>query len=100
MARKTIVVWLVALAFAPFCPVEAQQPNKIPRIGWLGAARTSSPRIEAFRQGLHELGYAEGKNIFIEYRYAEGKLDRLPALAAELMRLKLDVIVTGSPQAT
>ena len=69
MARKTIiVVWLVALAFAPFCPVEAQQPKKIPRIGWLGAARTSSPRIEAFRQGLHELGYAEGKNIAIEYR--------------------------------
>src|SRR6516225_8155923 len=101
MDRKTIiVVWLVALAFAPFCPVEAQQPKKAPRIGWLGAARTSAPRMEAFRQGLHELGYAEGKNIFIEYRYAEGKLDQLPALAADLVRLNVDVIVAGSPQVT
>ena len=80
--------------------VEAQQPKKAPRIGWLGAARTSAPRMEAFRQGLHELGYAEGKNIFIEYRYAEGKLDQLPALAADLVRLNVDVIVAGSPQVT
>ena len=57
-------------------------------------------RIEAFRQGLRELGYVEGKNIVIEYRYAEGKLDRLPALAAELVRLKVDVIVTAGPTAT
>ena len=54
-------------------------------------------RIEAFRQGLRELGYVEGKNIVIEWRYAEGKLDRLPALAAELVRLKVDVIVTAGP---
>jgi len=91
-----LFILLIALRLS----VDAQQPKNIPRIGWLGAARTSSPRIEAFRQGLHELGYAEGKNIFIEYRYAEGKLDRLPALAAELVRLKVDVIVAGSPQAT
>jgi putative ABC transport system substrate-binding protein len=57
-------------------------------------------RIEAFRQGLRELGYAEGKNIIIEYRHAEGKLDRLPALAAELVRLKVDIIVTGGEPAT
>ena len=57
-------------------------------------------RIEAFRQGLRELGYVEGKNIVIEWRYAEGKPDRLPALAAELVRLKVDVIVTGGPKAT
>jgi putative ABC transport system substrate-binding protein len=57
-------------------------------------------RVEAFRQGLRELGYAEGKNIVIEYRYAEEKLDRLPALAAELVRLNVDVIVTGGPQVT
>ncbi len=57
-------------------------------------------RHEAFRQGLRELGYVEGKNIVIEYRYAEGKLDRLPALAAELVRLKVDIIVTAGPTPT
>ena len=65
---------------------------------WLsnGATRDGqAARIEAFRQGLRELGYVEGKNIVIEYRYAEGNLDRLPGLAAELVRLKIDVIVTG-----
>ena len=59
-----------------------------------------SARIEAFRQGLRELGYVEGKNIVIEWRYAEGKLDRLPALAAELVRLKVDIIVSGGATAT
>ena len=81
---------------------EAQQPTKIPRIGYLAGASppVNSARIEAFRQGLRELGYVEGKNIVIEWRYAEGKLDRLPALAAELVRLKVDVIVTAGPTAT
>src|SRR5215470_12077715 len=100
MKTETTVVILCAMLLALGVPARAQQPKKVPRIGWLGAARTSSSRIEAFRQGLHELGYAEGKNIFIEYLYAEGKLDRLPALAAELVRLKVDVIVTASSQAT
>jgi len=59
-----------------------------------------SARTEAFRQGLRELGYVEGKNIFIEWRYADGKLDRLPSLAAELVRFKVDVIVTGGSSAT
>src|SRR5215471_9087029 len=95
-----MIVCLVAATLLSASFVEAQQTKKIPRIAWLGAARTSSSRIEAFRQGLHELGYAEGKNIVIEYRYAEGKLDRLPALAADLVRLNVDLIVTGSPQAT
>ena len=82
--------------------VEAQQPTKIPRIGYLIVSSLSaiSARIEAFRQGLRELGYVEGKNIVIEWRYAEGKLDRLPALAAELVRLKVDIIVSAGPQAT
>jgi putative ABC transport system substrate-binding protein len=82
--------------------VEAQQPTKIPRIGYLVGSSLSalSPRIEAFRQGLRELGYVEGKNIIIEWRSAEGKLDRLPALAAELLRLKVDIIVTAGPSAT
>ena len=77
----------------------AQQPKKVPRIGYLSATSPSvnPTRIEAFRQGLRELGYVEGKNIIIEWRYAEGKLDRVKELAADLVRLKVDVIVTGGP---
>jgi len=100
MNRNILSVAVCALVLGLSVRAEAQQPKKIPRIGWIGAARTSAPRMEAFRQGLHELGYAEGKNIVIEYRYAEGKLDRLPALAADLVHLKVDVIVAGSPQVT
>jgi putative tryptophan/tyrosine transport system substrate-binding protein len=75
----------------------AQQPKKVPRIGFLLAPSRSalSERVEAFRQGLRELGYVEGQNIVIEYRYAEGKFDRLPDLAADLARLKVDVIVAA-----
>jgi ABC-type uncharacterized transport system substrate-binding protein len=97
-----ILIWLLAtllLTTAP--PVEAQQPGKIPRIGYLAASSaTDQARIDAFRHGLRELGYEEGKNIVIEHRYAEGKRDRLPALAAELVRLKVDVIFTGGANAT
>jgi len=91
-----------AMLFALCSSAEAQQPAKVPRIGYLAGPSLSSmsARTEAFRQGLRELGYVEGKNIVMEYRYAEGKLDRLPALAAELVRLKLDVIVTGGPTPT
>jgi putative ABC transport system substrate-binding protein len=79
----------------------AQQPKKIHRIGFLTNSPSVFPgRIEAFRQGLRELGYVEGKSIVIEWRYAEGKLDRLPPLAAELVDLKLDVIVSGGPTPT
>jgi ABC-type uncharacterized transport system substrate-binding protein len=80
---------------------EAQQSaGKFLRIGYLstGSGTTDAPRIEAFRQGLRELGYVEGKNINIEYRYAEGGSERLPELAEELVRLKVDVIVApGTP---
>src|SRR5262245_963750 len=81
---------------------EGQKPKKVPRIVYLDAPTRDvlSARIEAFRQGLRELGYVEGKNIIIENRYAEGKLDSLPALAAELVRLKVDIIVTAGPIAT
>jgi len=84
------------LLTAPFA--QAQQPARIPRIGILIPASASffSARVEALRQRLRELGYVEGKNIVIEYRYAEGKLERLPELAVELVRLKVDVIVTVS----
>jgi ABC-type uncharacterized transport system substrate-binding protein len=101
MKKKITVLTLCAMLFALCFPAEAQQPTKIPRIGYLGATSpsTSSARIEAFRQGLRELGYVEGKNIVIEWRHHEGKLDRLPALAAELVRLKVDIIVTVGPPA-
>jgi len=81
---------------------EAQQPAKVPRIGLLTPTSPSdaAPWRQAFRLGLRDLGWVEGKNISIEYRYAEGKIDRLPDLAAELVRLKVDIIVTGfSPDA-
>jgi ABC-type uncharacterized transport system substrate-binding protein len=102
MRKNVIRLTLCAMLLALCLSAEAQQPAKIPRIGFLGVPPrfAISERIEAFRQGLRDLGYVEGKNIGIEWRYAEGKLDRLPALAAELVRLKTDVIVTAGPQAT
>jgi putative ABC transport system substrate-binding protein len=89
---------LLALGF----PTEAQQAKKVPRIGYLSSTSPSAgaSRIEAFRQGLRDLGYIEGENLVIEWRYAEGKLDRLPALAAELVRLNVDIILSASPPVT
>jgi putative tryptophan/tyrosine transport system substrate-binding protein len=97
MRSKITVLTLCAMLFALCVSAGAQQPGKVPRIGYLTGATPDGQlhRIEAFRQGLRELGYEEGKNIVIEYRYAELKPDRVPALAAELVRLKVDVIVTG-----
>ena len=98
-----IFVWLLAIIpLTAALPTEAQQPTKVPRIGYLSgnSASSESARIEAFRQGLRELGHVEGKSIVIEYRYADGKLDRVPALAAELVHLKVDVIVTGGSGST
>jgi putative ABC transport system substrate-binding protein len=82
--------------------VQAQQPTKIPRIGFLtaGSPSTIPARIEAFRLGLRELGYVEDKNMVIEWRFGEGKLDRLPALVAELVRLKVDVILSAGAAVT
>jgi ABC-type uncharacterized transport system substrate-binding protein len=95
-----ILVTVIPLAVAVIA--EAQQPTKVPRIGFLtgGSPTQISARTEALHQGLRDLGYMEGKNIVIEWRFAEGKLDRLSALAAELARLKVDAIITGGPQAT
>jgi putative ABC transport system substrate-binding protein len=102
MKRKITVLTLGAMLYALCLPAQAQQPTKTPRIGFLSASSAAplSSRIEAFRQGLRELGYGEGKNILIDWRFAEGKPDRLSELAAELVRLKVDVIVTGGPQST
>jgi putative ABC transport system substrate-binding protein len=81
---------------------EAQQPKKVPLVGYLAGSSVSIQKrnVDAFGQGLRELGYVEGKNIFLEYRWAEAKFDRLPALAAELVSLKADVIVTAGTQPT
>jgi len=100
--KRVISLALGAMLLALCLPVEAQQPTKIPRIGLLTATSLSAvaDRTEAFRRGLRDLGYVEGKNIFIEYRWAEGKTERLHDLAAELIRLKVDVIVTSGPAAT
>jgi putative ABC transport system substrate-binding protein len=99
MTKKIFIVVLGAMLLALCFPAAAQQAARIPRIGILfgSSASSFSARIEAFRQRLRELGYVEGKNILIEHRYAEGKLERLPNLAAELVRLKVDVIVTAGP---
>jgi putative tryptophan/tyrosine transport system substrate-binding protein len=93
-----VVVVLLAVDVMAY----AQQPTKVPRIGFLtlNSSSTFSACDEAFRQGLISVGYIEGKNIVIEWRSAEGKLDRLPALAAELLRLKIDIIVTAGEPAT
>jgi putative tryptophan/tyrosine transport system substrate-binding protein len=87
MARKLSIFIFVTVILASVLFAHAQQLTKNPRIGYLSAGGRSSGtgRLETFRQGLRELGYVEGKNIIIEYRNAEGKLDRLPALAAELV---------------
>ena len=98
--RKLIIALLASSLGVPLASF-GQQAAKVARIGFLEASSPSAiaARIEAFRQGLRELGYVDGKNVAIEYRYAEGNFDRLPALAAELVRLNVNVIVTGGPTA-
>src|SRR5262245_29571794 len=93
---------VTVLLFALCLSAEAQQPTKIARIGYLnpGDPVSRTYRTEAFRQGLKELGYIEGKNIIIEYRFAEAKSDRLPELARDLVRLKVDIIFAGGHEAT
>ena len=94
-AVPSILVAVVLLAVGVIA--EAQQPKKVPRIGYLSSLdpASESTRSEAIRLALRELGYIEGQNIAIEYRYAEGKRDRVPELAAELVRLKVDIIVVA-----
>jgi putative tryptophan/tyrosine transport system substrate-binding protein len=101
MSKKVICLALSAILLALALPTQAQQPKKVPRIGvmWLYSPDIASPFSEAFRQGLRGLGYIEGQNIALEERWAEGRYDRLPSLAAELVRLNVDIIVTASTQA-
>ena len=98
MNNNIIFLALSALLFALCLPAEAQQPKQIPRIGFLSLNSVSSTATyaNAFRQGLHDLGYVEARNIVIEWRYADGKSDRLAGLMAELIHLKVDVIVTAA----
>jgi putative ABC transport system substrate-binding protein len=98
MSKRICYFALCAMLLVLGTPAEAQQAKKVPQIGLLGSGSSSSmsSRTEAFRQGLRDLGYVEGKNIAIEYRYTEGEVDRFPEIAAELVRLNVDVIVTGS----
>jgi putative ABC transport system substrate-binding protein len=91
MSKRVFCFALGAVLFALCSAAEAQQPGKVSRLGWLASQGVTPGFYEAFRQGLRELGYVEGKNIVIEHRRAE-KADQLPSLAAELVRLKVDVI--------
>src|SRR5262245_14739387 len=97
MDRRAFVLGSAALVAAPLA-AEAQQAGRVPRIGYLvGAAREqASHLVKAFENGLRDLGYVPGRDVMIEYRFADGKLERLPQLAQDLVRLKVDVIVTGS----
>jgi putative ABC transport system substrate-binding protein len=98
MKEKIRALTLCAIIFAVCLPAQAQQPKKIPRIGFLSAVdlAVASTRSELFRLALRERGYIEGQNIAIEYRSAEGKIDRASELAAELVRLKVDIIVVSA----
>src|SRR6266508_1022099 len=99
MNKEVFIGLLATLLLANASIGAAQQPGKIPRIGFLTnqtASSISSGRaIEAFRQGLRDLGYTEGKNIIIEYRYTESELDRIRSLVVDLVQLKVDVLVSG-----
>src|SRR4030095_11944089 len=100
--NRTFLWLLTLLLLAGGAFADAQQPKKVRRIGYLSARSSSSEstRIEAFRQVLREQGYVEGQNLMIEYRFAEGKFDRLTDLAAELVHLNVEVIVAGGVPST
>jgi putative ABC transport system substrate-binding protein len=102
MMKKITVLTLCALLFAFCVPAEAQQPASVPRIGYIsgGSFPALATRVDAFRQGLRDLGYVEGKNIVIEWREAKGNFDRARELAAELVRLKVDLFVSSGPAVT
>jgi putative ABC transport system substrate-binding protein len=100
MKHKVILSLLAVSVLICFHPAEAQQPKIVPRVGFLFMGSKDQPHLESFYRGLRDLGYIEGKNIVIEYRYAEGNRNALPALSAELVALNLNVILTTTPQAS
>ena len=97
MKKNLIYLTVCAMLLAFGLPVQAQQPGKLPRIGFVSGLSASDPgpNLEAFRQGLRDVGYVEGKSILIEYRYAEGTLNRVPGIVDELVQSKVDVVVTA-----
>ena len=102
MQARLLISIIAASFLGALQPVQAQQPTKVPRIGYVsgtGDAINQGPYVEALRQGLRELGYVEGKNITIEYRGAEGKLDRIPSIVQELVQLKVDILIAPIPGA-
>src|SRR5262245_61152778 len=99
MRSKVLACALCVMLFAICVSTEAQQPAKIPTIGFIRGGDSTDPEVEAFRQGLRELGYVEGKNINIEFRNTEGKTDRFSTVAAELVRLKVDIIMAAGGSA-
>ncbi len=99
MTKLVLYCLLATVLLMTVAPAEAQQPVKVPRIGLLRLGSLTDPNVEAFRQGLRDLGYFDGKNILIEYRSAQGKPDRLAILAEELVRLKVAIIVAGGTEA-
>src|SRR6516162_1859451 len=100
MKRRGVLSVVGVAAIVAWMPLaaDAQQPTKLPRIGWLGNLAATAPVYDGFRQGLRELGYVEGKNIIIEARWVEGQLDRLPEFARELARLNVDLMLVGGDQ--
>src|SRR5262245_48278799 len=102
MSKKVVCLTICAVLLVTSFPAGAQQRKKVPRIGFLGAASASgyAPQLEAFRRGLRDLGYVEGKNIIVEYRWAEGRYDRLHNLADELVRRTPDLLLTHGTAGT
>ena len=100
MDRRTFIGVAAALVGASPLVAEAQSP-KLPRVGFLGnaTATTASSQLEAFQRGMRELGWVDGQNLTFEYRWAEGQSDRLPALVAELVQTRVDIIVLSGPLA-
>src|SRR5260370_33124451 len=94
MHRRAFIGSLAGGLLAAPLAAEAQQTQRVPKVGVLRPTRRTNPYTESFRQGLRDLGYVEGRNIVVEYRFADGRYERLPELAAELVRLPVDVIVT------
>ena len=99
MTKKLLIRLLATVFVATVSLAEAQQPAKIPTIGFMRGGSPTDPEVDAFRQGLRELGYVEGKNIIIDFRNTEGKTDRFAGVAAELVRLKVDIIVAAGGSA-